>query len=112
VTLEIDYDAYEVIGANAETLGITEKINLQHINARSWSYRNNTERFDIVFCDPPYNQLQETILEKLAKHAQINGILVYSMPPHGDIRLPEDKYELITTKTYGDAMLAFYRKIS
>ena len=112
VTLEIEYDAYEVIGANAENLGITNKINLQHINARSWSYRNNTERFDIVFCDPPYNQLQETILEKLAKHAQIGGILVYSMPPHGDIRLPKDKYELITTKTYGDAMLAFYRKIA
>lgn len=112
VALEIEYDAYEVIQQNAENLGISDKINLQHINARSWSYRNNTERFDIVFCDPPYNQLQETILEKLAKHAHVGGILVYSMPPHGDIRLPKEKYELITTKTYGDAMLAFYRKIS
>lgn len=112
MSLEIEKDAFEVIKENVKNLGISDKINLQHINARSWSYRNNSERFDIVFCDPPYNKLQETILEKLAKHTRDGGILVYSLPPHGDIRLPEDTYTLITTKTYGDAMLAFYRKIT
>ena len=111
-TLEIDWDAFEVIGANAEKLGITDQMDLQHINARSWSYRNNTERFDLVFCDPPYKHIQETVLEKLAKHAKIGGLLIFSLPPHGDIRLPTEKYELVTTKTYGDAMLAFYRKIA
>jgi 16S rRNA (guanine966-N2)-methyltransferase len=112
LALELDYDAYQVIVENTQKLGLTDQIKVMHINARSWTYRNNTERFDLVFCDPPYNQIQETTLEKMAKHAEIGGLVVYSLPPHGDIRLPPEKYELITTKTYGDAMLAFYRKIS
>jgi 16S rRNA (guanine966-N2)-methyltransferase len=110
--LEIDYDAYEVILDNVKKLDIENKVNVQHINARSWSYRNNTERFDLVFCDPPYNHLQETVIEKLAKHTKVGGLMVLSLPPHGDIRLPEDKCQLLSTKTYGDAMLAFYRKIA
>lgn len=111
-TLELDRDAFEVIVANAEKLGISDQMDIQHINARSWTYRNNTERFDIVFCDPPYDRLQETTLEKMAKHAKPGGLLVYCLPPHGDIRLPKDMYELVTRKSYGDATLAFYRKIS
>ncbi len=110
--IEQDRDAYEVIEANIQKLKLEDKTSMFHGNARSWSYRNNTERFDIVFCDPPYNKLQETVLEKMAKHAKVGGLLVYSLPTHGDIRLPADMYELITTKTYGEVMLAFYRKIS
>ncbi len=112
LVLEIDRDAYEIIEENIEKLDLSQQIKLMHINARSWSYRNNTERFDLVFCDPPYDQLQETILEKMAKHAKPGGLVVYSLPPHADIRLPKEMYELVTTKAYGDAMLAFYRKIS
>ncbi len=110
--LELDRDAYDVIQRNIEKLSLTDRTQLIHINARSWSYRHNTERFDLVFCDPPYDQIQETTLEKMAKHAKVGGLLVYSLPPHGDIRLPEDKYQLVASKNYGDATLAFYRKIS
>jgi 16S rRNA (guanine966-N2)-methyltransferase len=110
--LEIDRDAYKIIANNIEKLGLTDRTTLFHINARSWSYRNNTERFDLVFCDPPYNQLQETVIEKLAKHTREGGIMVLSLPPHGDIRLTNDKFELLSQKSYGDATLAFFRRTS
>lgn len=108
--LEIDRDAYDVIAQNITDLGLTNKTLLMHINARSWSYRNNTERFDLVFCDPPYDQLQETVIEKLAKHTRPGGLMVLSLPPHGDIRLPADKFEPLSTKNYGDATLHFFRR--
>ncbi len=110
--LEIDRDAYDVIAKNISRLEVENKTLLVHINARSWSYRNNTERFDLVFCDPPYNQLQETVIEKLAKHTREGGLMVLSLPPHGDIRLPKEKFELLTRKEYGDATLAFYRRVA
>ena len=109
--LEIDREAYEVINHNINNLELADKTTLFHINARSWSYRNNTERFDLIFCDPPYNQLQETIIEKLAKHTKPGGLMVLSLPPHGDIRLPKEHFELVANKSYGDATLAFYRRL-
>lgn len=110
--LEIDRDAYEVIVANVAKLQLQTVSTVMHINARSWSYRNNTERFDLVFCDPPYNQLQESVIEKLAKHTKVGGLMVLSLPPHGDVRLPKESFELVADKQYGDATLAFYRKMS
>lgn len=109
--LEMDRDAYDVIEENITALKLSDRTQLVHINARSWSYRNNTERFDLVFCDPPYDQIQETVIEKLAKHTRSGGLMVLSLPAHGDIRLPVNKYELITTKSYGDAVLHFYRSL-
>ena len=112
VALEIVKDAYKVIRNNAEKLGVDDRMKLYHINARSWTYRNNTARFDLVFCDPPYNHLQESLLEKLAKHTKDGGLFICSLPPYADIRLPIEMYEKVVEKTYGDAMLVFYRKIS
>ncbi len=109
--LEMDRDAYDVIQENITTLRLEDRTQLIHINARSWSYRNNTERFDLVFCDPPYDQIQETVIEKLAKHTREGGLMVLSLPLHGDIRLPEDKFEKVADKTYGTVNLRFFRRM-
>lgn len=110
--IEIDRDAYEIIVKNVASLGIEDKVTPIHINARSWTYRNNADRFDLVFCDPPYDNIQETTLEKMAKHAKVGGLLIYSLPVHGDIRLNKEQYQLVEEKTYGIVKLSFYRKIS
>lgn len=110
--LEMDRDAYDVIEENITSLGLANKTQLIHINARSWSYRNNTERFDLIFCDPPYDQIQETVIEKLAKHTRPGGLMVLSLPPHGDIRFPTELYEPVATKSYGDATLRFFRRLA
>jgi 16S rRNA (guanine966-N2)-methyltransferase len=110
--LEIDKDANKIIQENIAKLELASVTTAVNINARSWSYRHNTFRFDLVFCDPPYDQLQETVIEKLAKHTKIGGIMVHSLPPHGDIRLPAEQYEEVARKQYGDAKLVFYRRIS
>ena len=108
--LEIDRDAYQVILKNISTLGLSDQTTCYHINARSWSYRNNALRYNLVFCDPPYEHLQESVIEKLAKHTAPEGLLVLSLPPRADIRLPFIKFELISHKNFGDAHLFFYRK--
>lgn len=110
--LETDKEAYETIQDNVRTLGLEEHAHVMHINARSWSYRNNTERFDLVICDPPYDRLQESVIEKLAKHTKPNGLLVLSLPPHADVRIPASNFQEVAHKSYGDATLVFYRRIA
>lgn len=108
--LESDRSAYSVIRINIESLKLEDKVQLLKIFAKAWSTRNQSQLFDLVFCDPPYDDLQEKTLEKLARHVKPGGIAVYSLPPHGDIRIPGDSFELVEKKVYGDATLAFYRK--
>ena len=112
ILLDIDKEAIGVTHSNCTSLGLEDKATILNINARTWSNRNPNQLFDIVFCDPPYNNLQETVLEQLARHARPGGLIVYSLPPHADIRMPQEIYKLEVQKQYGDATLAFYRKMS
>ena len=109
--LETDKLAYKIIQDNIDKLKLNNQVELMNINANSWTYRNNTERFDILLFDPPYDRIQEKLIEKLAKHANVNGIIVTSIPTDGDIRLPKEKYQILTEKVFGNAKLVFYRKI-
>ena len=109
--LEVDKDAYKLIRKNVESLNLEEQVTVHAIYAKAWSNRNKDKTFDLIFCDPPYNNLQEKTLEKLALHVTTGGLAVYSLPPHGDIRLSTDMFKLEVRKEYGDATLAFYRKI-
>lgn len=109
--LEIDREAHNVIAKNMQSLGLVASINLLHINARSWAAKNPRQQFNLVLCDPPYDQLQENLLERLARHVIKGGIVVFSLPPHADVRLDDTHFEYLTTKSYGDATLRFYRHI-
>lgn len=106
--LEIDRPAYQTIQGNANILDLTRQITPFNINARSWSIKNPDQKFDLILCDPPYDQLQETTLERLANHLKPDGVIIYSLPPHADLRLASRGFELISSKSYGDATLQFY----
>ncbi len=111
VALDIDKAAYKTIKENSEKLGTKNQVLAVRTNAGSWSNKNQERTFDIVVCDPPYNQLQSAPLEKLVKHVKEGGVYVLSWPPsQGLPRFPE--LEQLSLKDYGDASLVFYRRIS
>lgn len=109
VAIEADKQAHTIILKNIEALGLSEKVESTRAFVHSWMRRTH-EEFDVVVADPPYNELQYKTLEKLHVRAKIGGVLVYSLPPSARLLMP-DNCELITEKSYGDAKLAFYRKI-
>lgn len=112
VAIELDKEAYKTIIDNINKLDIANQIRAYNLNARTWLNNNKDQLFDIVICDPPYDQLQENLIERLAEVAKINGIVVYSLPPYADLRLDNERYNLLAKKSFGDATLAFYRKLS
>jgi 16S rRNA (guanine966-N2)-methyltransferase len=110
VAVDIDKSAHAIILKNAHTLHVEAYIKSIRANVNSWSDNNRTARFDIVICDPPYDDIKPVLIKKLAQHVKINGILVLSLPPTLEFILPTDKFLLRVLKTYGDAMLVFYRR--
>ena len=114
VAVESDKKAHASIQSNIKQLLKANSSSIKAIraNVSTWSDNNQDQKFDIVDCDPPYDDIKPDLLSKLANHAIIDGIAVFSLPPNNDFQLPTTNHKLLTTKDYGDATLVFYRKIA
>ena len=110
--IDSDRNAGDTIIRNIKTLGVSGTIKLVKANAGAWSDNNPGQLFDLVFCDPPYDDIKPALLDKLAFHTKTGGVVVYSLPPESDFELDPNEFNVLSKKSYGDATLAFYRKIS
>lgn len=111
IAVEIDKKAHSIIKQSAEELGISNKVVIVRANVSAWSNRHKSAKFDIVLCDPPYDDIQYKIIRKLADHLTAKGIFVLSLPGTHE-KLTLDGLNIIQSKNYGDAQLVFYRRIS
>lgn len=112
VAIDVDADAHVAMNKNIRSLGLTNSVKSIRANVSSWSDNNPSALFDLVLCDPPYDNLRTEPLIKLAQHVEIGGVVVYSLPPKIAVELSANGYQLVATKSYGDAKLVFYRRIS
>ena len=111
VAIEIDKEAYQTIVANVENLKLKDKIIVMRKNIGGWSRNNQHKKFDLVLADPPYDDINPTILVKLIGQVNPGGLFVLSWPGSEPIRA-FDSLEVVADKQYGDAQLVFYRKNS
>lgn len=108
IAVEVDKAAQTIIAKNIEKLGIDDRMKAVRANASSWSNRHPNDQFDIVLCDPPYDDLQYKVLRKLPKHLADDGVFVLSLPgKHEPLKL--EGLEIVQNKGYGDAQLLFYK---
>lgn len=106
---ELDRRAYNMIRKNLDKLGFSE-VRATRANCASWAANNEDLEFDVVLADPPYDAFDRRNLEKLTLVLKQGGIFVVSYPKFE--RTPDLKgLELIDDKNYGDAKLAFYKKV-
>ncbi len=110
IAIDRDSAAHKVLEQNIKQL-CPKLVKAVKANAGGWSLHNMEKRFDIVLLDPPYEELQTDLLNRLIKrHVKKTGLAVLSYPGH--IKPPEfDNTEVVADKNYGDAQLVFYRKI-
>lgn len=111
IAIDNDKTAHQTITKNISSLGLESTLKAIRANVTGWSDNNAGKFFNIVFMDPPYDAIKPAAIEKLANHAQAGGLVVLSLPPSSNLSLT-DNFELITKKDYGDAALAFYRRVS
>lgn len=109
---EMDYRAYQVIKNNLENLNIDDdRIKLTRANCSSWSDQNIELEFDIIFIDPPFDQLNLSTVKKLVHHLSANGLMVLSHT--GREAVPTvNGVVVVDDRMYGDAALSYYRKDS
>lgn len=108
VGVELDKIAHKSSAEAIEALAIGDKAHIVKSSVKAWSTRHQTEKFDLIFIDPPYDAIPYKDVEVVPRHLKESGILVLSWPPK--VRLPIFKnLEVIQSKEYGDSQLVFYR---
>jgi len=73
------------------------------------------DKFDIIFLDPPYGQVNaQELLELVNKHEILanEGILIYEESVRSPFIIPEEHYELLNEKKYGDTKIYYLSGIS
>lgn len=111
VAIDSDREAHKAIEQNVKDLHLQKIVKVTKANTGGWSIHNMEKRFDIVLLDPPYEDLQPNLIERLIKrHVKTGGLAVLSYPGHA--KPPDfEKTKIVADKNYGDAQLVFYRKI-
>jgi 16S rRNA (guanine966-N2)-methyltransferase len=106
-----DRSAHKAIEQNVKELHLQKVIKATNANIGGWSIHNMERKFDIVLLDPPYDEIQTNLLQRLInRHVKPGGLAVLSYPGH--ISAPNfDNTKAALSKKYGDAQLVFYRKI-
>lgn len=111
VAVERDRAAQQTIEQNIRSLGLSHQVKLVNASVNTWLKTNEDRNFDIVLCDPPYNDVQENLLLVLAERVNAGGVIVYSLPPNEDVALTNDGFQLKSTKLFGDAKVLFYKHL-
>jgi len=107
--VERDRHASDALGGNVELLGLEAETTLVHSTVDQYVERTN-ELFDIIFIDPPYDDLQLSTVFSLTKLLQPNGLMVLSYIGKGGVPAGTNGVVVVDNRSYGIAALAFYRK--
>jgi 16S rRNA (guanine966-N2)-methyltransferase len=109
IAIERDRKAQIIIEKNIASLDLGKKVKLIKANCRQWSQQHPEEIFDLIICDPPYQELQLSTVSLLTRHLKNNGLMVLSYP--GRESAPTvNGVVVVDNFSYGDAALAYYRK--
>lgn len=110
--VERDRIAQKVIDANITTLGIDkDQAKLVKAPVASWLRTTDKDLFDVIFIDPPYNDMQLSTVAKISGLLKPNGLMVLSYPGNGEVPT-ELGVVVVDNRSYGNAALAFYRNKS
>lgn len=110
IAIDKDSSAHKIIEQNVKELHLQKVVHVSKASAGGWSIHNMEKNFDVIILDPPYEELQTSLIERLVKrHVKKGGLAVLSYPGHA--KPPDfENAEIAAAKDYGDAQLVFYRK--
>lgn len=106
-TIESDRAAQSIIEQNIKSLGLQKQVKSVKASASAWLATSELQQFDIILCDPPYNDLQVKLIQRIATRLASRGTLVLSWP--GKMEPPQlTGLVQIEQRNYGDAQLLFF----
>jgi 16S rRNA (guanine966-N2)-methyltransferase len=106
--IERDRLASKILVENITTLGVGDFSAVFQIGVRTFIDKNQDKSYDIIFADPPYNDLQLSTVFSLISLLKPNGLMVLSYPGRGELPSVQGVV-VVDNRSYGTAALTFYR---
>lgn len=106
--IERDRQAQRVIEENIATLGVGSWVKLFRGSVSQWGEAHSEKLYDLIFADPPYNDLQLSTVFRLKNHLKPKGLMILSYPGRESVPTVNGVV-VVDNRSYGDAALAFYR---
>ena len=114
VALDRDKQAAHAVREAAKALfrapheDLADKFEFHQMSAGVWSDQHPDEKFDLILCDPPYDNMQLSTVSKLVKHMKNTSVMVLSQPGRDHVSGIQGVV-VVDNRSYGDAALVFYR---
>lgn len=112
--VERDKVALRVLMGNIKLLGVSEQVTVVSTSVKTWlDAKDQSDLYDIVLADPPYNYPQSETVLRLVETLQPGGLMILSYP--GRLRVPYQPIGVVVVddfRSYGEATLAVFRKLS
>ncbi|MBT9555998.1 MAG: 16S rRNA (guanine(966)-N(2))-methyltransferase RsmD [Myxococcales bacterium] len=108
VFVELDAGSCKTLEQNARTLKVEGRVTIHRGAAQRWLPKL-TDRFDLLFCDPPYD-LDEAapLLEALAALATPTAHLLYEARAGATLPVRAGRFGRSALRSYGTAQVAVY----
>lgn len=110
--VERDRIAQKIIEKNIKTLDAGQMAKLVKAPVASWINTvevDESQRFDLIFVDPPYHDPQLSTVFKLIRLLQPNGLMVLSYLSTREVPT-ELGVVVVDNRSYGNAAIAMYRR--
>jgi 16S rRNA (guanine(966)-N(2))-methyltransferase RsmD len=107
--VEIDRLANKILTENITKLDADSVSTSVQMGASSWISKNQDKLFDYIFVDPPYNDMQFSVVSRLGRLLKPTGQIILSHPDKAEVPV-FDGVVMIDRRNYGTAALSFYRK--
>jgi 16S rRNA (guanine966-N2)-methyltransferase len=107
--VERDRVASKILAENIDTLNVDYLTTYVKVGVGTWIDKNQDKLYDIIFADPPYNNLQLSTVSRLGGLLKSNGLMVLSYPGRGEVPTVYGVV-VVDNRSYGTAALTFYRK--
>jgi len=107
--IEADRSAQTTIMLNIASLQLKNRVKPIKATAQAWLNTYDGPGFDIVLLDPPYDDLQEKTLPKLAALCKPDGVVALSWPAEHATDPPQfQNMSIVVQRDYASAQLIFY----
>lgn len=112
--VERDRVAQNVIMGNLKALGVPdEDAKLIKSSVSSWlDTRKGGDKYDIIFVDPPYHDLQLSTVSRLFSLLKPDALMVLSHTGRSEVPVHLDEIVVVDNRSYGTAHLTFFRLVS
>ena len=108
VFVERDRIAQKVLENNAKTLNVTNKSKIVKAQISGWM-STITEKYDLIFADPPYHDTQLSTVKNILGLLKPNGLMVLSLPSRSEVPT-ELGVVVVDNRSYGNAAITYYRR--